>query len=289
MLGIVSGDLVAGERLPSTTELARRFRLHANTVRLAYRELADLGWIEWRRGSGFYVPAANDSELGSTLGLNHLISRFLKAARADGHTLAEIQSAFTRWILVQAPDHVLVVEPDAELREILVAEIAKEVAIRVDGIGMEACTPGRCVGAIVAAFSHRAAQVRAVLPPEKELVFLRSSSIPKALSGERKPTDAEVITIVSRWPTFLQRARAMLAAVGVDPRALDLRDGRAKHWNRGLGANSFIITDSLLASRLPKKCRARTFPIIAGESIAELRNAISSEPLQVFNPLTPER
>jgi hypothetical protein len=31
-LGIVSGDLAAGARLPSTTELARRFRLHANTV-----------------------------------------------------------------------------------------------------------------------------------------------------------------------------------------------------------------------------------------------------------------
>ncbi len=55
MLGIVSDDLRAGQRLPSTRELARRFRIHANTVSAAYRELAKQGWLEFRRGSGVYV------------------------------------------------------------------------------------------------------------------------------------------------------------------------------------------------------------------------------------------
>ncbi len=39
-LGIVSRDLRAGDRLPSTRELARRFEIHPNTVSAAYRELA---------------------------------------------------------------------------------------------------------------------------------------------------------------------------------------------------------------------------------------------------------
>ena len=44
MLGIVSGDLKAGQKLPSTRELGRRFRVHANTVSAAYRDLHRRGW-----------------------------------------------------------------------------------------------------------------------------------------------------------------------------------------------------------------------------------------------------
>src|SRR5690349_18313800 len=39
VLGILSDELPPGARLPSTRELARRFRVHANTVSAAYREL----------------------------------------------------------------------------------------------------------------------------------------------------------------------------------------------------------------------------------------------------------
>src|SRR3989449_9916107 len=51
-LGIISGDLSSRQRLPSTRELARRFRIHANTVSAAYRELHRNGWVDFRRGSG---------------------------------------------------------------------------------------------------------------------------------------------------------------------------------------------------------------------------------------------
>ena len=51
-LGVLSGDLRAGQRLPSTRELARRFHVHANTVSAAYRELEKQRWVESRRGSG---------------------------------------------------------------------------------------------------------------------------------------------------------------------------------------------------------------------------------------------
>src|SRR5678815_2962200 len=55
VLGIVSGDLAPGERLPSTTVLARRFHVHANTVGAVYRSLAERRWVIWKRGSGFFV------------------------------------------------------------------------------------------------------------------------------------------------------------------------------------------------------------------------------------------
>ena len=68
-LGILTRELAPGERLPSVRELARRFKLHPNTVSLAYRRLDAEGWVEARRGSGVYVrtPAAGravDAEPG---------------------------------------------------------------------------------------------------------------------------------------------------------------------------------------------------------------------------------
>jgi DNA-binding FadR family transcriptional regulator len=55
VLAILSDDLTPGQRLPSTRDLARRFRLHPNTVSAGYRELAAQGWLEHRHGSGVYV------------------------------------------------------------------------------------------------------------------------------------------------------------------------------------------------------------------------------------------
>ena len=49
VLGVVSNDLKVAERLPSTRELARRYKIHANTVSAAYGELARRGWVEFRK------------------------------------------------------------------------------------------------------------------------------------------------------------------------------------------------------------------------------------------------
>src|SRR2546423_15056784 len=80
MLGVVSDDLKPGQRLPSTRELARRFRIHSNTVSAAYRDLERAGWLEVRKGSGVYVRhlGENPSEgsLDSKLELERLISAF---------------------------------------------------------------------------------------------------------------------------------------------------------------------------------------------------------------------
>src|SRR5215211_1210369 len=123
-LGIVSNDLKPKERLPSTRDLARRYDIHANTVSAAYRELARRGWVEFRKGSGVYVRGRTDGQFEQHLVLDQLVSRFFRNLREEGHSLAEIQDAVRRSFSLQRPDHFLLLEPDPELREILVAEIA---------------------------------------------------------------------------------------------------------------------------------------------------------------------
>ena len=51
-LAILSQDLKPGQKLPSTREIARRFKIHSNTVSAAYRELSESGWVDiarWKR------------------------------------------------------------------------------------------------------------------------------------------------------------------------------------------------------------------------------------------------
>jgi DNA-binding transcriptional regulator YhcF (GntR family) len=275
VLGIVSGDLVPDEKLPSSEELGRRFKVHPNTVRAAYRGLARAGWIQWRRGSGFYVrDRGAEGRPDPIAGLDHLISSFLAAAQSRGYSLADIQSRL-RDRFPTRPRCVLVIESDPELREILVIEIRQHVSIDVEGVAPEACSEKRiATGVLCVALYDHARDVRAVLPPEESCIFLRSSSVPKILEKERKPQSDVLICVVSRWMTFLRWARTTLTAVGVNATAIELRDGREDGWNRGLAAYSLVVTDSVLARSLPSNPRLRVFRVIAEESMEELRERL---------------
>src|SRR6185436_4554857 len=75
-LGIMSGDLKTGERLPSTNEIARRFKVHANTVGSAYQKLTEQNLIEFKKGSGFFVSENKTIEDGGNFKLDRLIAEF---------------------------------------------------------------------------------------------------------------------------------------------------------------------------------------------------------------------
>jgi GntR family transcriptional regulator/MocR family aminotransferase len=54
-LAIARGRLTAGERLPSSRDLAQQLGVHRNTVLAAYRELLAEDWIRCERGRGTFV------------------------------------------------------------------------------------------------------------------------------------------------------------------------------------------------------------------------------------------
>lgn len=65
-VAVASGELQAGEGLPSVRELARRLRINPATVAQAYRELAKEGFVEARHGAGTFIldvgPATRATE-----------------------------------------------------------------------------------------------------------------------------------------------------------------------------------------------------------------------------------
>jgi DNA-binding transcriptional regulator YhcF (GntR family) len=272
-LGVLSGDLQAGKKLPSTREIARRFRVHANTVSAAYRELHRMGLVEFRRGSGVYVRKLEGEEkLNGSVKLDQLAAQFFKAARDRGFLLSDIKSSLSHWLNVQPPDHFLVIEPDVELRQILMAEIEAATGTRVCGSSLDEFREGAMLtGAALVAMYSQAEAVRQILTPGVECLYLHSTSVVERLKGEQPPAPEALIVVVSRWPNFLKSARAILIAAGLDPCALGFRDARRSNWKKGLRAAALVITDSLMANYLPARCAVRVFRVISDASIAELR------------------
>ncbi len=134
-IGVAAQDLKIGEKLPSTRELARRFKIHQNTVSNAYHELAEQGWLEFRPGSGFYVPEKKLENFPDEL--DQIIAKFFQTAQSQGFTLSEIQARLPRFFEIQPPHHFLVVESDEGLREILRAEISQATNYQVRGVNFD--------------------------------------------------------------------------------------------------------------------------------------------------------
>lgn len=272
VLAILSQDLKPGARLPSTRELARRFRIHPNTVSASYKDLEKTGWLELRHGSGVYIRKQPEAPPSRELGLDRLIANVFRSARQSGIPLSAVRKRLRYWLELQPPDHFLLIEPDAELARIVVAEIQQAVTFPVMTSDLNACkSPELLHSAIPLAMPSKAANIRAKLPHGMECIGLRLRSVTDSLLPWTSAPKQALIAVASSWPDFLKRARTLLVAAGFEPDGLLFRDARENGWINGLPQTAAVICDSLTASRIPKTCRAIPFPLLAQESLTELR------------------
>ena len=270
VLGIVSNDLKVKQRLPSTRDLARRYQIHANTVSAAYRELARRGWVEFRKGSGVYVRQRTDEQLENALALDQLIARFFRALREEGYSLSEIEAGVRRSFSLAAPDHFFVLEADDELRAILVSEIANSTKAKVIGAGPPDLGASALIGAVPVFLYGHDKEFGDRLKLEVDPLVIHSASVAGSLLGQTRPPKDALVAVVSRWPEFLRWARTMLVAAGIDGDALSFRDARERGWEKGLRSAVFVITDSLMAPRIPAVCEVKIFRVIADSSLREI-------------------
>lgn len=278
-LGILSGELAPGERLPSTRDLARRFHLHANTVSTAYQQLASDGWVEPRRGSGVFVqdrrPAAPFAIHSPSEALNHIFTRFLNSARKLDIPDSQVKDRLRRWLETPATTRFLFIEPREALREIIVAEIQQAMDLPVSASDADdPALKDRLIGAIPLALPSKAAAIRCILPAGTELITLQVRSAASSLA-ERLPVPSDaLIGVASRWPEFLEMARVMLIAAGFAPEALLFCDTAMNGWQGRLQATAGVVCDVFTAAHLPASIRAVTFPVLSDAAVEDLRHRV---------------
>ena len=272
-LAILSGDLKPGDRLPSTRELARRFSIHPNTVSAGYRQLAREGWVEYRHGSGVYIK--NDATPPTTPEqiLDQHIAAFFRAVRELRLPAAAIRQRVAEWIASPPPDHFLLIDPDPDAREILLTEIRQLTDWPVSATSVEdTAQPNTVLGAVPLCRPAIDKLVRTALPAGIELVTLQIRSANQWLHPELPSLAGKLIGVVSAWSDFRDTAKTMLAAAGIDPDLLVMRNPRRPRWHRGLEQTGVIICDVHTAAsrQLPKGPRAFVFSVLADSARVEL-------------------
>ncbi len=271
-LGILCRELKPGERLPSTRELARRFGIHANTASAAYRELEQDGWLEFRHGSGVYVRAGRPT-LPRTpeLAIDELIGELVTKARKAGAPAELIRARLLRWMEMEPPGHWLVIEPDPELRRIVITEMEQAVSLPVQGCAPDACgEPGVLDGAMPVVLPSKAASVRKLLPAGTELTVLEVHPVAPALGGYLPAPPGVLVGIASRWGEFQRVARTMLIAAGIAPEGLIVCDAAKPGWKRGLAQTSAVVCDAVTAPELPRECHPIEFRLLAEGALQQL-------------------
>ena len=274
VLAILSGDLSPGDRLPSTRELARRFSIHPNTISAGYRELEREGWTEFRHGSGVYVkdnavPPTTPEQI-----LDQHIAGFFRAVRELNMPAPDVRHRVAQWLASPPPDHFLLIEPDPEVSEIILTEIQQLARMPVAAASFEDCAnPETLLAAIPLCRPSQANAVRALLPMGIELITLQIRSARAWLDSWLPSLKGRgLIGVASRWPDFVEIARTVLEAAGVEADRLVLRDVTRPRWTRGLDQTAAIICDARTANsgKLPKGPRIFVFPFLADAARAEL-------------------
>jgi GntR family transcriptional regulator len=92
-LQVASGVLKSNEKLPSIRALAQRLGIHHGMVNAAYNQLAEIGMLEIRQGSGVRVgPKINLGYGNKNLALETMFMQFVAKASEAGYSAKQINA-----------------------------------------------------------------------------------------------------------------------------------------------------------------------------------------------------
>jgi GntR family transcriptional regulator len=214
---ITTGQLRTGERLPSVRSLARRVKVHHNTVSEAYGDLVRRNWLSRQRGSRLIVGRRTGTEQRAPASLDELINESIMRAKQMGYSLRELTERVCERIMAEPADHILVVEEEAGLREIICREVHEKLGWRVEG-----CAPaefaneaGRAIGAQVFAPNHIIEELAPLVPNSRPAVPITYCGADEQLKRIRELKEPSIVAAVSVSGSVLRTARAMFApAIG---------------------------------------------------------------------------
>jgi GntR family transcriptional regulator len=273
MLGIVTGELPPGVRLPSTRALARRYRLHPNTVSAAYRQLEQQRWVESVRGSGVYVRGeGKDTREARMETLDHLALDFMRSARHLGVSAAEVRQKI-EILLAPLPRYFVFMHDDEGLRQIICTELKEKIRLNVFGCEIDQTSMtkfGR--EAIFLTMPSKELQVAGLLPPSHQLITLQITEIAGALARYMHYRKEVLVIIASRWAAFLDIARTMLTAAGYPSDGLLFRDATQDEWKRGLLSDAIVVCDVVTSADVPEGFNKIVFLLLSDACIAELKS-----------------
>ncbi|HWY67118.1 MAG TPA: GntR family transcriptional regulator [Terriglobales bacterium] len=273
---ITTGQLRAGQELPSVRALARQVKVHYNTVSEAYQDLVHREWLTRQRGSKLVVGTRAVPGLSPPSNLDDLINESIQRAKDMGYSLQQLTERVRERLLAQPPDHILVVEQEAGLREVISQEAHQTLNSPVEACSLEEfmSNPGLAVGAQVFAPSHIIEDLKQFVPRNRPCVPIVYSSADEHLDFIRRLEKPSIIAVASFSESLLKTARGVFAPAIARRhtfRALLLQE-RSHVDLRGMDA---VFCDSIAVSMV--KCRQKIhYHLIADECLHHLASVVET-------------
>lgn len=271
VLGILSGKLAEGERLPSVRELARRLGLHANTVSAVYADLRRRGWVDGRTGGGVYVKSA--AEGGNEL--SGFVGRWLEEGKRRGFDPAAIEEELARQCrLTQRAVEPLVIDTDEELAHILAVELAEGLSRPVRWCGSVNFASTIADSSMLLVNAGRMGEIAPLLG-KHPVTAIRLRPVQDVVAGHARPAGPALIGVVSRSPSVLGWGGTLLSALGFPAESVLLRNPAQAGWRKGLSACGMIAADVCAARELPGRFTPVVIRLVAEEFLTELRDRVT--------------
>ena len=274
---IATGNLKPGQPLPSVRELARRLKIHHNTVSHAYQDLVRRTWLVWRRGTRVVVRSPVEAAGGDgEQDLDDLINGFIRQARERGHSLQALRERFRARLLAEPPDHILVVDQEPGLQRLLQAEIRQALGWPVECCAREDLVraPSLAIGAILVVPQYGLEDVRPLVPKDRFTVSIAFSSADEHVERIRCLEQPSVIGVVSVSSSFLKTARSLLAPALA--RRHSLREFLLPIGDpKALNGFDIIFCDSVALAEV-KNPKAVHYRLVAPASLEYLSGALES-------------
>jgi GntR family transcriptional regulator len=278
-LKILEGALAHGQRLPSVRALARRLRIHHNTVSAAYQDLETAGHVELRRGSGVFVRREGPTRVEDARGLDEMIRLALGLALRKGYSGPQIRVAVERWLAAAPPDRVLVVDPSAEMAELLLHELGAALSVpasscSVDGLARE---PGLVAGALVVVLPYHVEAVRQIVPGAAvEPVTLEFAGADRDALVAAPP--GSIVLVVSHSPTLLPFAEVLVRSLRGDEVVVQTHLARnTRAWKRVAPVADLVLADALALPAVArvKPRKLREIRVVPDAALERLRDALT--------------
>ncbi len=276
---ITTGQLQAGEELPSVRALARQSKVHHNTVSEAYKDLVRRGWLTRRRGSRLLVGTGNGAAPAEPRDLNELdlddvINETIGRARSLGYSLQALRQRVRERLMAQPPDHLLVVEDEPGLRAILEAEIQESLHCSVEGCSPEelAREPGLTIGAQVVVANHQVEEIRRLVPRDRPAVGIVYAPAAGHIARLRTLENPSIVAVASVSESLLRTARGLLApAIGVKHTFNEVLITQGKPVS--LGSIDLVFCDTVTYPKVRSRDKVH-YRLIAEECLEHIAGAL---------------
>jgi GntR family transcriptional regulator len=268
LYGILSRRIAPAERLPSVRDLARRLKLHPNTVSAAYRDLAARGWVKAKTGSGVFVHEIEPH--GKAPGIHAFVEAWVQEGAARGFSLDALSAALDKIRNEPAEPSeqpLLVIHPDRDLARILAAEIEDATRSAVLFANL-ADAPPELKSFRVLTTTTGAAPVSALAKHGHELIALKS--VEELISGLGRPAAPLLIAIVSHSETIRKWATLLIPALQHPESEVIERNPAHPNWREGLATCDMIGADILAARELPKNIRPVVLRLVSDAFLQKL-------------------